>query len=288
MSYNASTEHKPILAERFKTKMCQNHEKNGSCPYEARCMFAHGEQDLRTKQMNLTANLVTEEAIKNFLSQRMAAARTTGDSKVSILAERFKTKMCQNYEKHGSCPYEARCMFAHGEQELRTTEMNMTEKLTTDEAIKAFQRNSAANKKKSVKSPVTKAPVKAASAEEKMFVSVSRRNAVSVSPLPIAMDSYCSSPASATPRKASLADDSFDASSEVKSPSSQSAPRVRHDPYAPVAFGQRSASSTAWSLWLQELNAPCRCESCVSPLAAAMARKDAVVMGVPQQVVLLA
>jgi hypothetical protein len=70
-----TAEHKPILAERFKTKMCQNHTKTGVCPYEARCMFAHGDADLRTKEMNLQDNLVTEDAIKAFQRARALAER---------------------------------------------------------------------------------------------------------------------------------------------------------------------------------------------------------------------
>jgi hypothetical protein len=62
----ATPDAKAILAERFKTKLCQNYERHGHCPYESRCMFAHGDHDLRTKEMNLVDNLVTEEAIKNY------------------------------------------------------------------------------------------------------------------------------------------------------------------------------------------------------------------------------
>jgi hypothetical protein len=58
--------HKPILAERFKTKLCRTFSDTGSCPYEERCMFAHGEAKLRTKEMNLAAKLTTEDAIRNF------------------------------------------------------------------------------------------------------------------------------------------------------------------------------------------------------------------------------
>jgi hypothetical protein len=58
--------HKPILAERFKTKLCRTFSDTGSCPYEERCMFAHGEANLRTKEMNLADKLTTEEAIRNF------------------------------------------------------------------------------------------------------------------------------------------------------------------------------------------------------------------------------
>jgi hypothetical protein len=66
---------KPILAERFKTKLCQNYVVHGNCPYEIRCMFAHGDCEMRSKEMNLAAGLVTEDAIKKFQRDRMIAAR---------------------------------------------------------------------------------------------------------------------------------------------------------------------------------------------------------------------
>lgn len=69
----ASPDHKPILAERFKTKMCRNYVEQGACPYEIRCMFAHGDDEMRTKAMNLADGLTTEENIKAF--QRAQAER---------------------------------------------------------------------------------------------------------------------------------------------------------------------------------------------------------------------
>lgn len=68
-------DHKPILAERFKTKMCKNFVEHGHCPYVFRCMFAHGDHELRTKQMNLADGLYTEEAIKAFKRARYEAEK---------------------------------------------------------------------------------------------------------------------------------------------------------------------------------------------------------------------
>jgi hypothetical protein len=68
-------DHKPILAERFKTKMCRSYERTGSCPYVHRCMFAHGDHELRNKDMNLADGLVTEEAIKLFKRATYEAVR---------------------------------------------------------------------------------------------------------------------------------------------------------------------------------------------------------------------
>lgn len=70
-----------------------------------------------------------------------AAPSNAQSAERSLLAERYKTKMCRNYLVSGECPYEVRCMFAHGDHELRTTEMNVRDGLVTEEAIKAFQRS---------------------------------------------------------------------------------------------------------------------------------------------------
>lgn len=73
-----------------------------------------------------------------------AATNKTQDSapivKEKILAERFKTQMCRNYERKGSCPYENKCMFAHGDDDVRTPEMNVRDGLFTEEAIEAYRR----------------------------------------------------------------------------------------------------------------------------------------------------
>lgn len=71
---------------------------------------------------------------RKFKPQSAAAERP------NVLVERYKTKMCRNYMVNGSCNYHSRCMFAHGEHELRTTDMNVRDGLFTEEAIKSFQR----------------------------------------------------------------------------------------------------------------------------------------------------
>jgi hypothetical protein len=131
--------HKPLLAERFKTNLCQAFERQGRCEYEARCMFAHGSDDLRSKEMNLLDGLVTDDAIRNFAVERYGAAAAAVDPHRSILAERFKTRSCENFKRHGECSFTHRCIFAHGEEDLRTTEKNIRGGLTTEKAIKTFQ-----------------------------------------------------------------------------------------------------------------------------------------------------
>jgi hypothetical protein len=59
-----------------------------------------------------------------------------------VIAERFRTKLCRNYLQHPDhpCPYEDRCMFAHGDHELRTATQNMLDGLMSEEAIREFKR----------------------------------------------------------------------------------------------------------------------------------------------------
>jgi hypothetical protein len=63
---SAGSQHRPILAERFRTKLCRNHVERGTCPYVHRCMFAHGEFEMRTTAQNVADRLFSEDAIRAF------------------------------------------------------------------------------------------------------------------------------------------------------------------------------------------------------------------------------
>jgi hypothetical protein len=52
-----------------------------------------------------------------------------------IDASQYRTKLCSNYLTHGACTYGPRCMFAHGDVELRTREMNASDQLETTHDI---------------------------------------------------------------------------------------------------------------------------------------------------------
>jgi hypothetical protein len=58
-----------------------------------------------------------------------------------VIAERFRTKLCRNYLQHPDCPcpYEDRCMFAHGDHELRTAAQNLEDGLVSEDAIRLFK-----------------------------------------------------------------------------------------------------------------------------------------------------
>jgi hypothetical protein len=61
------------------------------------------------------------------------------DDSLPILADRFRTKVCRNFVAKGTCPYTDRCMFAHGDAQLRTPEMNFRDNLLTGAAIRDYQ-----------------------------------------------------------------------------------------------------------------------------------------------------
>jgi hypothetical protein len=251
--------HKPLLAERFKTRLCDTFERQGYCSYDARCMFAHGCGDLRSKEMNLLDGLVTDDAIRNFAAQRYGAVATTVDPHRTILAERFKTRSCENFKRHGECTFAHRCMFAHGEEELRTTEMNIRDGLTTEEAIKTFQsecittlREAERRRKRNLKK---KTKVRAAKdARRQLFAGVAGLSdgdspGPSMEPASVSVEvlSEYGGAYSETPQP-SVAISTFTVATATpggRNHSPSGPRRHRHDPYTPVLLGYGAA--VRWS-----------------------------------------
>ena len=46
-----------------------------------------------------------------------------------IHPQRYRTKLCDNFMNGRACPYAPNCAFAHGDHELRSVEVNLTEGL---------------------------------------------------------------------------------------------------------------------------------------------------------------
>ena len=65
--------------KKFKTEICKAWELLGTCPYSKECTFAHGKDDIRTKETN----------------------------------EKYKTKDCDSFFSKGYCKYGQRCLFSH-------------------------------------------------------------------------------------------------------------------------------------------------------------------------------
>jgi hypothetical protein len=252
--------HKPLLAERFKTNLCQAFERQGRCEYEARCMFAHGSDDLRSKEMNLLDGLVTEDAIRNFAVERYGAAAVMVDPHCSILAERFKTRSCENFKRHGECSFAHRCMFAHGEEDLRTTEMNLRDDLTTEKAIKTFQsecittlRGAERRRKRNLKK---KAKVRAAKDAAALAADDHVLSGIIAMPFPGSVIESSDDEDTVSVSSTFLVVSAETASTDGQRPA-RPLHRYRHDPYDPVLLG--SAVTARWCGGLAarpELRAP--------------------------------
>lgn len=63
----------------------------------------------------------------------------TSKASRAVQPDRYKTSLCNKFCSTGFCPYEERCMFAHGREELRTSEDNLRDGLVTEDAIRAFR-----------------------------------------------------------------------------------------------------------------------------------------------------
>jgi len=72
----------PIMYK-YKTVMCKSWLLTKSCPYETRCKFAHGEEELREMAHN------------------------------GVEHPKYKTKPCKNFTISGLCPFGSRCLFIH-------------------------------------------------------------------------------------------------------------------------------------------------------------------------------
>jgi hypothetical protein len=253
--------HKPLLADRFKTKLCETFERQGYCSYDARCMFAHGSDDLRSKEMNLLDGLVTEDAIRNFAVERYGAAAATVDPNRSIVADRFKTRSCENFKRYGECTFAHRCMFAHGEEDLRTTEMNLRDDLTTEEAIKTFQsecittlRETERRRKRNLKKKTKVRAAKDARRQSDLDIAalVSDDSFVHVVADSISVDASTDEGGAATPHRPTTVIDleltptflvaSVTTASTDSALATPAGYRYSHDPYAAVLLGSGGAS----------------------------------------------
>ncbi|XP_016100356.1 zinc finger protein 36, C3H1 type-like 2 [Sinocyclocheilus grahami] len=72
----------PLPSNRYKTELCRSFQEHGSCKYDSKCQFAHGESELRGLNRH----------------------------------PKYKTQACRTFYQFGYCPYGSRCHFLHGEK----------------------------------------------------------------------------------------------------------------------------------------------------------------------------
>jgi hypothetical protein len=78
------------LDPKYKTELCKKFQNTGQCPYGYKCRFAHGKDELISKNQG-----------KN-----------------------YKKRLCKSFYEKGYCPYGSRCNFRHFEKSL--SEINIS------------------------------------------------------------------------------------------------------------------------------------------------------------------
>ena len=69
---------------KYKTELCKTFSEKGKCPYGYKCRFAHGKEELNSKNLNLN----------------------------------YKKKKCKKFSEYGFCPYGSRCSFIHYDRKI--------------------------------------------------------------------------------------------------------------------------------------------------------------------------
>ena len=87
--------------------MCKHYNTPQGCTYGDKCQFAHGPQELRAFNGQITQDNTME---------------MTKNQKSMI---NYKIVKCKNWEKDGTCKYGNHCTFAHGDTDLRDKTSNL-------------------------------------------------------------------------------------------------------------------------------------------------------------------
>eukprot|EP01012_Entosiphon_sulcatum_P061529 TRINITY_DN87161_c0_g1_i1.p1 TRINITY_DN87161_c0_g1~~TRINITY_DN87161_c0_g1_i1.p1 ORF type:complete len:295 (-),score=40.17 TRINITY_DN87161_c0_g1_i1:140-982(-) len=135
------SQNQTVNPSNFRTRFCRNWLVAGDCPYGESCRFAHGAAELREATTAYTEPYFQDPFPQQFvgfgsftpafapfislppsppvgMEQQVTLPQMDG-TKPPLDPSKYKTKMCRNWKRYGSCPYENVCAFAHGEQELR-------------------------------------------------------------------------------------------------------------------------------------------------------------------------
>ncbi|OMJ24274.1 hypothetical protein AYI70_g1695 [Smittium culicis] len=115
----------------YKTKLCEKYVSTGDCPYGSKCVFAHGNSDLRSRPMQNTQssnnqsqhNQQSQSQLQNN-SEFRQPIRTSSNYDARESNPMYKTNLCDRFEKYGNCNLGDRCNFAHGPSELRKRTTN--------------------------------------------------------------------------------------------------------------------------------------------------------------------
>ena len=107
----------------FRTELCPEMTKLGTCVYGSACTFAHGAEQLRRRERgpkcgtHARTHAFTHAARATHPHTHHWSLLSVGLMSCGFLI-RYKSELCSNFERYGRCDYGKRCEFAHGHAEL--------------------------------------------------------------------------------------------------------------------------------------------------------------------------
>ena len=106
-------------------ELCITWSETGSCPYDRRCQYAHGEDELRVPDAEKPSAYKTVRC-RNFWEKghcpygkrcRFVHDEAVGfdEQKAKLVSRhpKYKTRVCTTFSETGRCPYGDKCAFIH-------------------------------------------------------------------------------------------------------------------------------------------------------------------------------
>eukprot|EP00047_Mylnosiga_fluctuans_P002299 m.223981 g.223981 ORF g.223981 m.223981 type:complete len:243 (+) comp11014_c0_seq1:154-882(+) len=106
---------------KYKTKLCKHFTSTGQCPFGERCGFAHGQMELNIIPGGVPPGPPMQPPMAGYPGYEYfpMAEMPPPQMKRAPVMELAKTRLCKHFTATGTCPYDNRCLFAHGQNELR-------------------------------------------------------------------------------------------------------------------------------------------------------------------------
>jgi hypothetical protein len=112
-------------SNKYKMELCITWSETGSCPYDRRCQYAHGEDELRVPDAEKPSAYKTVRC-RNFWEKghcpygkrcRFVHDEAVGfdEQKAKLVSRhpKYKTRVCTTFSETGRCPYGDKCAFIH-------------------------------------------------------------------------------------------------------------------------------------------------------------------------------
>jgi hypothetical protein len=108
-----------VQPRRFKTKLCHQYEKNGSCSRGDTCDFAHGHEELQVpKSVKFTKTKLCHDFERDGKCKRGKNCEFAHGAEQLELPSNFKRSICKDFKAQGKCIHGDKCWFLHGNENV--------------------------------------------------------------------------------------------------------------------------------------------------------------------------